>query len=288
MVGKGANEIVDYFLCFASIRCTDMPSARSPQASQRLTLKTSSDEPYRIALSSLQTGLTVTAEPNSVNMLFVSGTSMASRFAMTVELKPRAALTVVFVCTAKKPTHIEQWATVKAGAKLHLINVTLVSCRHEVVSEVMGARSESRIDWIVHATGRMECVLSAKNLFRARDGRGDLTIRGVAEDHAKIVCNGDVSIGPKAAGTQAHLVEKILVLDPTARADAIPSLDVQTHDVQASHSASVSRIHPEDLFYFASRGITAKKARKLVIDGFLRDALAAIPAGACRALVERI
>lgn len=197
-------------------------------------------------------------------------------------------MTVVLVWDGKQRAHITQKFRLGSAANLHLMIVTRGSCRHEVVSEVTGALSESRIDWIVHATGRMECVLSAKNLFRARGGKGDLTIRGVAEDHAKIVCNGDVSIGPKAAGTQAHLVEKILVLDPTARADAIPSLDVRTHDVQASHSASVSRIHPEDLFYFASRGIMAKKARKLVIDGFLRDALAAIPAGACRALVERI
>jgi len=98
-------------------------------------------------------------------------------------------------------------------------------------------------------------------------------MRGVAEEKATITCNGSVEIGPKASGTQAHLTEKILILDPTARADAIPSLDVGTHDVQASHSAAISRIHPEDLFYFASRGIMAKKARKLFIDGFLGDLL---------------
>jgi len=196
---------------------------------------------------------------------------------LEVDLEPGSALAIVFIWRGKPSVNIAQKFWVGQGAKLHLLNITRGSCRHEVVSEVTGARSESRIDWIVHATDRMECVLSAKNLFRARNGKGDLTIHGVSEDHAKIVCNGAVEIGPKGSGTHAHLIEKILLLDPTARADAIPSLNVDTYDVVAGHSASVSRIHPEDLFYFGSRGIAEKKARQLFINGFLGDLLPQIP-----------
>lgn len=192
---------------------------------------------------------------------------------LEVDLEPKSALTIVFIWRGKKSVNIAQHFRVGQGAKLHLLNITRGSCVQETVSEVTGAQGESRIDWIVHGQSSMRCRLSARNVFQGRNGKGDLSIRGVVEGKAKVSCNGSVEIGPKGSGTQAHLTEKILLLDPTARADAIPSLDVKTHDVQAGHSASVSRIHPEDLFYFASRGISEKKARKLFIDGFLGSLL---------------
>ncbi|MDD5041155.1 MAG: SufD family Fe-S cluster assembly protein [Candidatus Peribacteraceae bacterium] len=192
-----------------------------------------------------------------------------ARRSMKVELESKSTLNLVFVWRGKTSAAITQEFHVGAGARLHLANISLGSCRHDVVSEVAGARGESRIDWIVHGSGTMECRITARNIFQNKNGSGDLTMRGVAEGNAKIVCNGSVEIGPKATGTKAHLIEKILLLDPTARADATPSLDVKTHDVEAGHSASVSRIHPEDLFYFASRGVSGKKARKLFVEGFL-------------------
>jgi Fe-S cluster assembly protein SufB/Fe-S cluster assembly protein SufD len=59
------------------------------------------------------------------------------------------------------------------------------------------------------------------------------------------------------------------MLDPTAKVDAIPGLEIKTNDVKASHSATVSRVTSEDLFYFAARGIEETIARQMYIEGFL-------------------
>ncbi|ALM10334.1 MAG: Fe-S cluster assembly protein SufD [Candidatus Peribacter riflensis] len=235
--------------------------------------------PHLFTLSDHHPSLVLRVPRGSMSVAFIECSARKKNATLTLEiaLDPRSALTVVFVWRGKAGATIAQKIRVAQGARLHLVNLTLGSCTQETISEVIGAQGESRIDWIIHGQKKMECRLSARNVFLGREGRGDLEIRGVVEGHAKASCNGSVEIGPKASGTQAHLTEKILLLDPTARADAIPSLDVETHDVQASHSASVSRIHPEDLFYFASRGITQKQARKLFIDGFLGSLLDHIP-----------
>ncbi|MFH1443933.1 MAG: SufD family Fe-S cluster assembly protein [Candidatus Peregrinibacteria bacterium] len=250
-----------------------MQKAKSSGTAQKMIVKGKAKEPFCFTLSRRHPALHVTAKRGSKNTLFVNCATPGSRLSLEIALEPRASLAVVFVWNGKKSTKISQHITVSAGARLHLLNVTHGSCMHDTVSEVKGVGGKSSIDWIVHGRGMTKCLLSARNIFTAKDGRGDVTIRGVAEGKAKITCNGSVEIGPKASGTQAHLTEKILLLDPTARADATPSLDVKTHNIQASHSASVSRIHPEDIFYFASRGITAKKARELFIEGFLGDLL---------------
>ncbi len=250
-----------------------MQKAKSSGTAQKMIVRGKTKEPFCFTLSRSHPTLQVTAKRESKNTLFVTCATPGAHLVLEIALEPRASLAIVFVWNGKKSTNISQHITVATGARLHLLNVTHGSCIHDTVSEVKGVGGESSIDWIIHGRGMTKCQLSARNIFSAKDGRGDVTMRGVAEEKANITCNGSVEIGPKASGTQAHLTEKILLLDPTARADTIPSLDVGTHDVRASHSASVSHIHPEDFFYFASRGITAKKARKLFIEGFLSDLL---------------
>ncbi len=61
------------------------------------------------------------------------------------------------------------------------------------------------------------------------------------------------------------------MLDKTANVDAIPGLEIRTNDVKASHSATVSRVTEEDLFYFRSRGIDPVTARHMFVEGFLYD-----------------
>ncbi|MDO8468816.1 MAG: SufD family Fe-S cluster assembly protein [Candidatus Peribacter sp.] len=256
-----------------------MGSAKSSIRGRKVILKGSTKKPQEFTLSDRVPSLAFRARRGSDSTVVIAcSTRKNNSYRMLeAELEPHSTLTVVFVWCGKQRVNIAQNFRVGQGAKLHLLNITRGSCVQETVSEVTGVLGESRIDWIVHGQGAMQCRLSARNVFQGKNGKGDLHIRGVAEGSAKITCDASVEIGPKAAGTQAHLVEKILVLDPLSRADAIPSLDVKTHDVAAGHSASVSRIHPEDLFYFQSRGISEKKARKLFIDGFLGALLVDTP-----------
>jgi Fe-S cluster assembly protein SufD len=41
--------------------------------------------------------------------------------------------------------------------------------------------------------------------------------------------------------------------------------------VKASHSATVTRVTPEDLFYLKSRGLPDRLARRMFVEGFLSD-----------------
>ncbi|MDD4286980.1 MAG: SufD family Fe-S cluster assembly protein [Candidatus Peribacteraceae bacterium] len=261
-----------------------MKQVKSSILWQKVILKGDTKELQEFALSDRSPALTLRAQRGSNSSVVVecSARKKNAYHMLKTALEPRSVLTLVFVWRGRQSVNISQQFRVDQGARLHLLNITRGSCVQETVSEVAGARGESRIDWIVHARGTMECRLSVRNVFQGKNGKGNLTIRGVVEEKAKVSCNGAVEIEQKASGTQAHLTERILLLDPLSRADAIPSLDVKTHDVQASHSASVSRIHPEDLFYFASRGISEKKARKLFIDGFLSGMLEDIPNDALR------
>ena len=49
-----------------------------------------------------------------------------------------------------------------------------------------------------------------------------------------------------------------------------PLLLIEEYDVEASHSAKVGNFNENDIFYIKSRGIDEKKAKELLINGFLK------------------
>jgi Fe-S cluster assembly protein SufD len=59
-----------------------------------------------------------------------------------------------------------------------------------------------------------------------------------------------------------------LILDHTARADSIPSLEIEANDVRASHGATIGKIDQEYIFYLMSRGIPRNTAVRMVVEGF--------------------
>jgi Fe-S cluster assembly protein SufD len=170
--------------------------------------------------------------------------------------------------------------TVEAGAALHwhLVSVGGRTATQTLHSTVSGAHGESSIDWICHAGMGQRPRLAVKNRFEAADGRGEIAIRIAAEAGAVIRADGLIEIGAQGGGTQTFLSQKTLMLDPSAQAEVIPSLEIHTNDVNASHGATVSRLSPEDLFAFAARGIGPDEARAMLTEGFLQELLARFPA----------
>jgi len=101
---------------------------------------------------------------------------------------------------------------------------------------------------------------------------------------------GDVLIRAEATGTDTYEVNRNLVLTEGARADSVPTLEIETGEVVgAGHASATGRFDDEQLFYLMSRGIPESEARKLVVRGFFAELLDRIPVQSLRErLTEQI
>lgn len=189
---------------------------------------------------------------------------------MEVIVERNASVTIV--CIQQTSGAIAQRSSVQEGASIRFQNVTLASqVEHHVQSHLQGRGATSDIDWVFYATNTDKHTISARNVFDGAEGGGEITMKGVAEKSAHVKCYGLIDIGLQGAGTDTYLTEDVLMLDSTAKVDAIPGLEIKTNDVKASHSATISKVTSEDLFYFASRGIAQEEARHMYVLGFLGD-----------------
>lgn len=104
-----------------------------------------------------------------------------------------------------------------------------------------------------------------------------IVIKGVLDGQATANIEGNIRIEKGAKNADADLKEHTILLSPTARATAIPGLEVLENEVKAGHGATVGRIDEEQLFYIMSRGLSIEQAKQLIIKGFLGSLLQEFP-----------
>ncbi|HEX6833154.1 MAG TPA: SufD family Fe-S cluster assembly protein, partial [Rudaea sp.] len=122
----------------------------------------------------------------------------------------------------------------------------------------------------------------------ARDARSDVAWRGVADQRARGILHGAITVAEGADGADAQLQTKNLLLSPHAEIDAQPVLEIYADEVKATHGATVGQLDERALFYLRSRGIAAADARALLIAGFCRETLADLPDAHLRERIDAI
>ena len=205
---------------------------------------------------------------------------------LSVSVAPHAEITIVSIVPPQCSSlvRITQRSTVEAGGKIHWWNATFGgdTVHHDLASEVWWEGGESTVDWIFLAREKQHYDLRVRNIFHSSHGRGEVTMKGVACSRARVGCHGAIVIGEDGDGTSTHLTQHVLMLDASAKVDAVPALEIKTNDVKASHSATVTKVSEEDLFYMASRGLQLDAARRIYIEGFLGELIARIPVAPVR------
>jgi Fe-S cluster assembly protein SufD len=91
------------------------------------------------------------------------------------------------------------------------------------------------------------------------------------------VYSGLIRVRKGAVGTNAFQTNRNLVLGPGAHADSVPNLEIEENDVRCSHASAVGPIDEAQRFYLESRGVPPEVADRLIVLGFLDDALGQIP-----------
>ncbi|HXP32229.1 MAG TPA: Fe-S cluster assembly protein SufD [Stellaceae bacterium] len=106
--------------------------------------------------------------------------------------------------------------------------------------------------------------------------------KGVVGDRAHGVFLGRIAVRPDAQKSDAHQLNRNLLLSPRAAVDTKPELEILADDVKCSHGATVGDLDEAALFYLRARGIPEEEARRMLIEGFVVDALERIEDRAMR------
>ena len=105
----------------------------------------------------------------------------------------------------------------------------------------------------------------------AADTYSNTLIKSVLTERARGGFYGLVKINRGAKNTDTYFREDALLLSKEAKAEAIPSLEIDENEVKAGHASTVGPVDPEQIFYLMSRGVTQTEAKRMVVQGYFHS-----------------
>jgi Fe-S cluster assembly protein SufD len=171
---------------------------------------------------------------------------------------------------------------------MHTIEVGAQTMRHDLVVDLAGrgARFVSHGVFALH--GRQHADTHMVVTHDARDTACDITWRGVADQRARGIFHGAITVAQGADGADAKLSNKNLLLSPLAEIDTQPVLEIYADEVKAAHGATVGQLDERALFYLRSRGIPLDVARRILVGAFCGAMLADMRQPDLRARIDSL
>lgn len=174
------------------------------------------------------------------------------------------------------------------AAEHHLVTLQVGAAATYALTQCGGGARLRRTD--VHITGAgAEADITVRSAYRLGVGQHLDTqiavnhaapavtsrqlVRGAVGAAARAVFDGRIHIAPQGQQANATLTAKHLLLARDAAAYAKPELEIYANDVKCAHGATMGELDANALFYLRSRGVGEADARRLLVTGFLEEAL---------------
>lgn len=177
-------------------------------------------------------------------------------------------------------TPASKTTTFHVGAGGHLIYSFNLHCPGNVARSIalhLEKDAHAELYGIVFAHGKQKIALKLSEEHVAQSSKATTSIHNLVDEHASVDIRDIIGIRKGAKFADTRLDVRSLVLTKDARAQVIPSLEIEEQDVKASHAAAAGPIDPEQMFYLESRGYTTTQAHTALIRGFLDAILSKLP-----------
>ena len=130
---------------------------------------------------------------------------------------------------------------------------------------------------IFFTDGKQKYDYETNLIHHSPDSTGSTQARGVLKGESQSIFKGMIKIVNAAKNSKSYLAHHAMILERTAKSDGVPSLEIDNNEVRATHSASVTQIDEEQLFYLEARGLAPDEAKKMVVLGFFEPVLSRVP-----------
>lgn len=148
--------------------------------------------------------------------------------------------------------------------------------RHEVRAELAGQRVNYRINGVYLGADSQHHDLTTFIDHAQPHGSSHEMVKGVLTGRSRGVFQGKILVRPDAQKTDGFQMNRALLLSRDAEVDSKPELEIYADDVKCSHGATVGELDDDQLFYLMARGIPKARARALLVEAYVLEAIALI------------
>ena len=140
-----------------------------------------------------------------------------------------------------------------------------------------GDDSQGEFYSIAIANNAQQADTGTKMVHLGKRTKSRIVSKGISAGRAQNTYRGLVSMHPKAVDSRNFTQCDSLLIGANCGAHTVPYIEVRNNSSRVEHEATTSKVDEDQLFYCRSRGMDAEAAVALVVNGFCKDVLQALP-----------
>tara|TARA_R110002126_G_scaffold203470_1_gene351027 strand:- start:618 stop:2069 length:1452 start_codon:yes stop_codon:yes gene_type:complete len=140
-----------------------------------------------------------------------------------------------------------------------------------------GDDSQGEFYSIAIANNYQQADTGTKMVHLGKNTKSRIVSKGISAGHAQNTYRGLVSMHPKATNSRNYTQCDSLLIGSTCGAHTVPYIEVRNNSSRVEHEATTSKVDDDQLFYCRQRGMGEEDAVALVVNGFCKEVLQALP-----------
>ena len=140
-----------------------------------------------------------------------------------------------------------------------------------------GDDSQGEFYSIAIANNMQQADTGTKMVHLGKNTKSRIVSKGISAGRAQNTYRGLVSMHPKAKSSRNYTQCDSLLIGDKCGAHTVPYIEVKNNSSRVEHEATTSKVDDDQLFYCRSRGMDEEEAVALVVNGFCKEVLQALP-----------
>ena len=140
-----------------------------------------------------------------------------------------------------------------------------------------GNESQGEFYSIAIANNMQQADTGTKMIHLGKNTKSRIVSKGISAGKAQNTYRGLVSMHQKAKDARNFTQCDSLLIGDQCGAHTVPYIEVKNNSARVEHEATTSKVDDEQLFYCRQRGIGEEDAVALVVNGFCKEVLQALP-----------
>ena len=140
-----------------------------------------------------------------------------------------------------------------------------------------GENSQGEFYSVAIANNYQQADTGTKMIHLGKGTRSRIVSKGISAGKAQNTYRGLVNIHPKASNSRNFTQCDSLLIGNKCGAHTVPYIENKNNSSRTEHEATTSKIDDDQLFYCLQRGINEEDAVALIINGFCKEVLQALP-----------
>jgi len=160
--------------------------------------------------------------------------------------------------------------------------------KNEIHCDLLESFASCFINGLIFLSNEQHHELKTNVNHRYEHCKSSQLVKSILLDKSSGTYQGKIYVEKDAQKTDGYQLSKALVLSENSAFNSKPELEIYADDVKCSHGSSTGNIDQNSIFYLMSRGLSKEQANKMLVEGFLNEAIETITDLNIKSLISKL